>query len=54
MATLSTAGRLSEPSKENQSFTPTIGQRSCVDRWNGTRWIEVDLIWDGSTFVEVK
>ncbi len=54
MDSLSTAGRLSEPSTEKQSFAPTIGQRSVVDRWNGTRWIEVDLIWDGEKFLEVK
>ncbi len=31
---------------------PKIGDRTTVDRWNGTKWVEVVLIWNGSAYIE--
>ena len=53
MNALSTAGMnsLREPVKPEPVATP---KTCCVDRWNGSRWISVDLVWDGEKYVEVK
>ncbi len=39
--------------KPDTSMGPRVGQTTVVDRWNGTRWIEVTLTWNGSVYVEV-
>lgn len=31
--------------------TPTIGQTTVSERWNGTMWIETVLVWDGFGYV---
>ena len=33
--------------------TPRIGSVTTVDRWNGSRFVEVELVWNGSQFAEV-
>ncbi len=37
----------------DMSTAPRIGQTTVVDRWDGSRWIQVILAWDGQRFVEV-
>jgi len=32
---------------------PRVGSVTTVDRWNGSRWVEVELVWNGSRFAEV-
>jgi len=49
-ATLSTAGRLMPAAAP--ASTPTIGQTTVVDRWNGARFVAVRLVWTGAAYVE--
>ena len=48
-ATLSTAGRPA-PAAAPVAERPRV---TVVDRWNGTRFIEVTLHWNGAAYVEV-
>ena len=50
MARLSTAGRREDlgaaaPAK-------AVRKTAVVDRWNGTGWTELHLVWDGTAYVE--
>jgi hypothetical protein len=33
------------------SSAPHIGQTTVVEQWDGTRWIERTLVWDGTSYV---
>jgi len=52
MATLSTAGRV-EPVRYDAARGCTH-PNTVVERWNGVRWIEVELTWTGSKYEESK
>lgn len=49
-AMLSTAGRL-VPAAAPAS-TPRVGSLAVVDRWDGSRFVEVELTWNGAAYVE--
>jgi len=51
-ATLSTAGRLPAAAPAPDS-TPRVGSALVVGRWNGSRFVEVRLVWNGIEYVEV-
>jgi hypothetical protein len=53
MATFSAAGRISDRKPEPLSGPPAI---AIVERWDGTRWIEQHLVWDGAQekYVDAK
>jgi len=50
MAGLSTAGRLVAPAAPEPAGRPRV---VVVDRWNGARFLEVELRWNGAAYVEV-
>lgn len=33
---------------------PKQPQTLIVDRWNGTKWIQIECAWDGESYKEVK
>lgn len=47
-ATLSTAGRIAP------AAAPATPTTAIVERWNGTRFVEVHLVWNGTQYAEVK
>jgi len=47
-ATLSTAGRL-PPATPAPAGAPRV---LVVDRWNGSTFVEVRLVWNGAEYVE--
>jgi hypothetical protein len=49
MASFSTAGRAVEKPKACEPSRFTV-----VDRWNGERFVEVELEWDGTMYREVR
>jgi hypothetical protein len=52
MASFSSAVRLVAP-----AAAPAVAGRPrvmVVDRWDGTRFVEVELRWNGTTYAEVR
>jgi len=49
MVGLSTAGRLVAPAAPEPAGRPRV---VVVDRWNGSRFVEVTLHWNGAEYVE--
>lgn len=47
MAGLSTNGRLVAPAAPAASVRPRV---VVVDRWNGSRFVEVELHWNGAEY----
>lgn len=52
-ATLSTAGRIEPAAAAAPASSPRVGSVAVVDRWNGSRFVEMRLVWDGAQYVEV-
>jgi hypothetical protein len=52
-ATLSTAGRLPAAAAAPVASTPAVGSVAVVDRWNGSRFVAVRLVWTGAAYVEI-
>jgi len=50
MAGVSTGGRLVAPAAPEPAGRPRV---AVVDRWNGSRFVEVTLCWNGAAYVEV-
>ena len=48
-ASLSTAGRIAPAAAPVGTPATAI-----VERWNGTRFVEVRLVWNGTQYAEVK
>lgn len=53
MANLSTAGSSSDPQTTPASTGPKIGDRMVSEYWDGQKWCERRLIWDGESFAEL-
>lgn len=34
--------------------TTKVGDTTVVEHWDGHRWVEKKLVWDGQAFVEVE
>lgn len=56
MDSLSTAGR--EPAKRDmerdRDMGPRVGDTTVQEYWDGAKWCERLLTWDGEKFTEVK
>ena len=37
---------------EPKPTSPQVGDTTVVDRWDGTRWVEVKLVWKGQAYQE--
>jgi hypothetical protein len=51
-AALSTAGRPVPAAAPAVASAPRVGSVAVVDRWNGLRFVEIELVWNGAAYVE--
>jgi hypothetical protein len=51
-ATIAPAGGLPAAAAAPVASTPAVGSVAVVDRWNGSRFVETRLVWNGAAYVE--